>query len=406
MKKTNIYGWMMWFIAALFYALDYFQHTAPSVLIKPIANSAGISFIDVADIMSLYFPVYAISQIPAGYILDKYGVRRILAIACVVVSAGLGLMTLPEVGSLVVGRILIAIGSAFAFLGALKTASASLSARAFPVAVGLTNTIGVLGGILGQPFLNFLIMKFDWIKASLYIVFFGLILAVFIFMFLRIKKVKHVEAVKLDYRSIYRDKKIWFLAIYAGIMVGTIVNAFGELYGVSFLEDAFRLTSEKASLISSTVFIGIAVGGPLHGFIAKKFKGNHTWMIIANIGSIVSFSLIVLSALVAIPYFVLFALYFLTGFFVSSMLLAFSVARSDYPKQIHGAIFALVNMVIGVSGFVFQFMLGKMLKLFLGDYGAHLKNIAYVKGLLILLIPLLISMFLCINIARKHKTVQ
>lgn len=400
MKKTNIYGWFMWFIAALFYALDYFQHTAPSVLIKPIAASGGFNFIDVANIMSLYFPVYAVSQIPAGYILDKYGVRSVLAIASIVVSGGLAFMTIPEVAFLVIGRVLIAIGSAFAFLGALKTASASLSSKVFPIAVGLTNTIGVLGGVLGQPFLNYMILKFNWVVATNYIVVFGVILAIFILIFLRLKKSKEQEKLDLDHKEIYKDRRIWALAVYAGIMVGTIVNAFSELYGVSFLEDAFNMPSEKAAFISSMVFFGIAVGGPTHGIIAKYFGHPRNWMVISNVASIASFSVIVLAAMVTIPTFILYALYFITGFFVSSMLLAFSVARMSYPKQVHGAIFALINMVIGVSGFVFQFLLGNSLKAFLSHFGDHQPILAYTSGLLILLVPLIVSLVICIKIKK------
>ena len=75
-KRVYLEGVILWLIAAIFYGLDYLQHTAPSVLILPISNSIGINFISIANIMNVYFPIYAISQIPAGYLIERYGLRK------------------------------------------------------------------------------------------------------------------------------------------------------------------------------------------------------------------------------------------------------------------------------------------------------------------------------------------
>ena len=92
MKSTRyslFIGWIIWSIAAIFYGLDYFQHTAPSVLIKPISQGMGVGVEDIAYIMSIYFPIYAISQMPAGMLLDKFGSKIMLSISCLVMSLGI-----------------------------------------------------------------------------------------------------------------------------------------------------------------------------------------------------------------------------------------------------------------------------------------------------------------------------
>ena len=80
-KYSLFIGWIIWSIAAIFYGLDYFQHTAPSVLIKPISEGIGVGVENIAYIMSIYFPIYAISQIPAGILLDKFGSKIMLILA-------------------------------------------------------------------------------------------------------------------------------------------------------------------------------------------------------------------------------------------------------------------------------------------------------------------------------------
>jgi predicted MFS family arabinose efflux permease len=397
-QRSLFYSWWLWFVAALFFALDYFQHTAPSVLIKPIAQAAHLSVFDIGSIMSVYFPVYALAQLPAGYLLDKFGVRFVLTITCLIVSLGLYLMSIPHESTLLDGRILIAAGSAFAFLGALKTASSTLPPKIFPIAVGMTNSIGVLGGILGLPFLNYLIMKYNWVSAVHMIALFGVGLALFLLIFLRLPKSSIQQEQRSDKRvlHVFRDRNIWFLAIYAGIMVGAVVNAFSELYDVTFLESAVHITSQKAAEISSMIFIGIGVGGPLHGFIARFFKSEKTWMLIACLMTVVAFSGIIISATNHFPPAALYVLYFATGFFVSSMLLSFDVAKQAYDKSVHATIFALVNMTISFGGFVFQYLLSHLLKNAFG----------YQASFIFLLVPLAFSFILCLAFKSRQLPAQ
>lgn len=400
-EKYGPMAWFMWLIAATFYAIDYFQHTAPSVLIEPIAKSLNINLITVGNIMSIYFPIYAISQLPAGYLLDKFGIKYPLAIACLIVSLGLYMMIIPSQHMLIIGRVLIAIGSAFAFIGALKTASLWLPQAIFPVAVGMINTIGVIGGMLGQAWLNHLIIDYSWQHAITYISIFGIILAGLMLVFLRSPKTCHKQfIVEFSRLNILKDKQIWLLAVYAGIMVGTVVNAFSELYDVVFLQNSFDISSEQAAVISSMIFAGIAVGGPLHGIIANCFKQKRTWMLIGCVMTIVLFSMIVFSVKVDFHINAMFILYFLTGFFVSSMLLSFSVARCCYDKQVHATIFALINTVIGLCGFIFQFLLGEGIDLINKHAEHQYDQHVFFTSFWILLIPLLFSLFMCYKTRR------
>ena len=355
MKQQSLrLGWAMWLIAALFYALDYFQHTAPSVLIEPIAHTLKVNYTIIGNIMGIYFPLYALSQLPAGYCLDKFGIRITLTLACFIVSLGLLISSSPSLFALTLGRILIAIGSAAAFLGALKTASIWLPKYLFPLAVGLTNTIGVIGGLFGQPFLNHVIEQSTWQHALVTIALFGFLLTAVILTLLRGKSEKRgLMESPINILPILSIKNLWYLALYAGIMVGTVVNAFSELYDVVFLKHSHHVTTQVAASISSMIFIGIAVGGPLHGLIAQCFRQKHHWMVIANTMTILLFTLIVYSSKTPLTPSLLYPLYFTVGFFVSSMLLAFTYARQYYPHKIHATSFALINMVIGLCGFFF-----------------------------------------------------
>lgn len=399
-NKKLVIGWLFWLVAAIFYALDYFQHTAPSVLIKPISLDMGIGVDQIAYVMSIYFPIYAISQVPAGMLLDRFGARVMLSISCLVMSLGILLFVYePNLETMLLGRILIAIGSAVAFIGCLKVAADVLPERFFPIAVGLTNTLGVLGGIFGQLFLNYLVSLSGWKDALAYIGYFGIVWGVVIILLLTYKKEEKDVSNLVESKTsklfhsliLLKNKKLWLLAIYSGLMVGIVVNSFSELYDVVFLEQAYHVTESVAAKISVMMFVGIAFGGPSHGIIASLFGEKRIWMFICNIFTITIFSSIVLFSSIINPN-LLFILFFLLGFFVSSMLLAFSVVEEIFPKEIKGTALAIVNMVIGLCGALFQFLISYISVLLNGGpIHINVNNNVFDRAFVFLLVPLIIS---------------
>ncbi len=370
----------MWGIAAVFYGLDYLQHTVPSVLIEPISNSIGVNYIDIATIMSIYFPVYALSQIPAGYLIDKYGVKQALGWSCLTVSLGLFCMLAPFVSTIIIGRVLIAIGSAFAFIGALKTISIWFPLKYFSLFVGITQSIGVLGGLTGQVFINHLIEISGWQLALFNIALFGVFWSIIILFLLKntpglastslsfatLTSENHKK--KGDFLSLIRDKNIWLLAIYAAIMVGTVMNTFAELYDVIFLKKSMHMSAQQATHITLFIFIGVGVGAPLHGIISNWFPKQSIWMRWCALMTLIFFLSIPLASMASLSTGFLVLIYFLLGFFVSSMLLSFSIARCCYPIDSHGSIFALVNTIIGFGGFLFPLVFGQIVKLLMGHF--------------------------------------
>ena len=207
-KRVYLEGVILWLIAAIFYGLDYLQHTAPSVLILPISNSIGINFISIANIMNVYFPIYAISQIPAGYLIERYGLRKTLSTACLIVSVGLFIMSISSLDSILFGRILIAMGSAFAFIGGLKAAAIYLPNYIFPLMVGLLQSIGVIGGLIGEVFLDSLLNNIGWQNTIYYLSIFGIFWAIIIYIFIKNKvngKKQQKEKVNIKKKGYFKN---------------------------------------------------------------------------------------------------------------------------------------------------------------------------------------------------------
>lgn len=395
-NKTLLIGLLMWLIAAIFYGIVYLQHAIPSVLIKPVADSVGIDYVDVATIMSVFFPVYALSQIPAGYLIDRYNLKLTIASGCFIAGLGSLLMLVASPIAILFGRIIIAVGSAFAFVGTLKTVSMWFPKKYFPFFVGLTQTFGALGGGLsGQVLVNHFIGLMGWQKANLIVAAFALFWSAVILSFLRKNSgqsqiEKQVKLKRVDFTKIIKDKNLWCIAIYAGVMVGVVMGTFAELYDVVLLQKSLNITSQEATHITLFVFVGAGIGAPLHGIIST-WTGRRIWVIICAIITCLVFMLMPLSLTGHLGKTTLILACFFLGFFESSMMLGFALARSHYPIQVHSTVFAFVNMIIGLAGFLFPLLFALTEKL--AAHYIHFQNELLVP-LLMLVIPLVVNVFL------------
>ncbi len=124
----------------------YLDRMAISVPLLEIADDLSLSEIQVGDAVAVFYFVYAVFQVPAGLLGDRWGGRRALTLYVCVWSAamaGLGLAT--GLASLMVMRVLLGMGQA----GAYAT-TASFLRRWFPLARrGFANSAVSLGGRAG-----------------------------------------------------------------------------------------------------------------------------------------------------------------------------------------------------------------------------------------------------------------
>jgi len=259
-------AWTVWVIAALFFSIEFFQRVSPAVMANPIMHSLHINATTLGIVNSLYLYAYAIAQIPVGLILDKFGIRKPLSIACILISFGSLLFALGQVlAALAVARILIGFGSAFAFIGTLKLISNWFAERHYPFMVGLTNTLGVLGAIAGEGPFSTMVNHLGWQHSLSIVAIIGLAVALLIWLFVKDQPdfnpdccselIKHqkeppMPQVILD---IIQNKQSWLTAAYAGLMVAPII-AFGELWAVPFFEKVYGLSKIDAATVNTAIF--------------------------------------------------------------------------------------------------------------------------------------------------------
>ncbi len=141
------------------------------VFITPMETDMQWSRNEITRVLSLGIFVGALSFILMGYLYDKYGGRRVISAALIMV--GISVFLLSRVNS-IFGLILIyGILGSFASSGASFVTIHSLLAKWFYRRRGLAMSLSAAGGSIGPllfaPFCAFLIEAFDWRTAFLFI---------------------------------------------------------------------------------------------------------------------------------------------------------------------------------------------------------------------------------------------
>jgi sugar phosphate permease len=144
-------------------AIAYFARQLISVVAGPLASELSLDERQIGSIMASFFVGYALFQIPSGWLADRWGSRRCLALVATVWSLATAAMSLAG-GYASLIAIWFAVGSAQA--GVFPCAAASIrvwlpsSRRAF--ASGMLASCMSLGGALSSFVAGMLIAPLGW----------------------------------------------------------------------------------------------------------------------------------------------------------------------------------------------------------------------------------------------------
>src|SRR3990167_10224294 len=123
-KKVHLFGVLICIVGAVFYSYEYFLRISPSVMEDALRYHFALRATSFGILSAFYYYAYVPMQLPVGIMLDRYGPRLLLTIACGACVLGTFLFTLTtNFYTAATGRLFIGFGSAFAYVGVLKLAT-------------------------------------------------------------------------------------------------------------------------------------------------------------------------------------------------------------------------------------------------------------------------------------------
>jgi len=369
LQRYHYYSWLIWSLGAIFYCYEYFLRISPDVFTGDLMRTYGLGGAALGNLVAFYYYAYTPMQLPVGVLMDRYGPRLLLTVAALCCAIGSFLFAATHIVWVAsMGRFMVGFGSAFAFVGVLKLAAIWLPANRFAMVVGLATTLGMVGAMIGENALTYLVHTFGWQSTTFGSAVFGIFLGFIIWTIVRNTKKeteKELHYHKIDMEVILRDlgaalktRQVWLAGIVGGLLY-IPTSVFAELWGIPYLEQARGFSSYQAAGAVSMIFLGWAIGGPIIGFISDRLRQRRSPIII---GCLLAATLIgTLLLIPKMPMNIVFVIFLLFGMASSVENITFAIARESCAVEIAGSAVAINNMLVMFGGMLLQPIVGKML---------------------------------------------
>lgn len=414
-KTYTVLPWVIVGLGALYYCYEYFLRISPSVMVPELMKAYHLTGAEVGSLSAFYYHAYVPMQIVVGLLMDRYGPRRLLALACVCSVIGTYLFAGSHSFAIAqLGRFLVGFGAAFAFVGALKLATIWLPPNRFALISGLITSLGMIGAMAGDILLRGLVDDLGWKMTTYTTAIAGLILALAIWAIVRDVNPSpthpHYHSQRIYFKDLLRglwralrNPQIWFNGI-VGFLLYLSLSAFAELWGIPYLEQARDLSRMHAANANAMIFLGWAIGGPCWGLFSDFIGRRCLPIVMASIMGLAVICIILF--LPHLSYGLMSLLLFLFGFLSSVQILVFAICREVTHFRIAGTAIALTNMLVMLGGNLFQPVIGKLLDM--GWTGAMVDGtrlysiVTYQAALSVLPIGILVAIILTFFVRETH----
>lgn len=420
--KTDVPRYLPWlvvFSAALFFFYEFIQMNMFNTINPYLMKDFGISATAMGYVTAAYFYADVIFLFPAGMLLDRFSTRKVILTAmfiCVVSTALFARSHSIEV--VAICHFAAGIGNAFCFLSCIRLASRWFSNRQMALVVGLIVTMAMLGGMVAQTPLTWLVAKVGWRDALMWVATLGTLIIILVWFVVQDypPNTKHLHqahrqqlkalGVWESVRRVIVNKQNWFCGFYTSFM-NLPLMVLGGSWGKMYLMTVQHVSDIQASYISMVLFFGTMIGCPLIGWFSDRIALRRMPMIVFAIISLpVMLGIIYLSQLTFV---LLMSLFFLLGLFTAAQTIAYPVIAESSAKSVTSTAMGLASVLIMGGPAVFDPLFGWLMdKQWDGTivngahvYAAHAYDYAMLTLPLMLFIGLLAALFIRETNARE-----
>lgn len=257
------------------------SNLAVALTLPSFIHSFGLSETGRGEVNSSFFWAYAALQIPAGWVVDRYGVKWSYALCLLfwcLASAGTCLVTTLD--QLILLRLLVGAGEAVSVPASARWVRTNFPERRRGLAMGLYMTGTKIGPAIGAPLAVWLLTNHSW-RSMFFILGIGGLLWLIPWIWIvkdqrpdrhSTKSARTVLASRLKLSTIIASPVIW----------GTVIATFSYMYFVyycltwmpAYLTEQRHLSLSQMGMYTFFGFGGMAVVAALAGWMADFVIGK------------------------------------------------------------------------------------------------------------------------------------
>lgn len=409
MEKTENLSksWLVVMSAASFFFYSFIQMTMFSTAemknyfsdVLSIPNTAAFGLF-----AGMFLIGCVIFLIPAGILLDKFSVRKLMLGAVLLMVIGVAGMTFTH--NLAIAkffRFLTGIAHCIAFMAPLRLAPRWFPSKKLALAVGLVITFAVTGGLVSQTPMYWTITALGGKQTMFLNSGLGVLIFIMIYLFVKdhpqeagqSEAVTATESLPLweGLKKAVGNKQNWLCGFYIGLL-NLAVLLLGAIWGTNYLQYKYSyLTPEIITSIIGMIFIGTMIGSPLCGLISDKLK-NRKWTML--VGAL--FSLVVMFIIMYVnkpsPIFLYF-MFLLLGIITSAQTIGYAVIGESNNDNVLGTANGFSAVLLMGMAAIAQPLFGWLISIFGGD-----SPISYMKAIYLMPISFGIAL-LCSLLLRE-----
>ncbi len=362
----NLKSHIIYALAAAFLCYEMALQVSPSIMTSQLMRDLHIDAAGLGLMSGFYFYSYTLMQIPVGLLFDRFSSKMLISIAVVICSLGaifFGMTHTVNLASL--GRFLMGIGSAFAFIGVLVVAAHWYESKYFALLVGVAQLLAALGAMGGEAPLASAVDSFGWRSTIIVLALFGLVLGLLISLIMQdypkgyTKKqgARNELGIFKSLSIVLGNKQTWWVGLYA-FSNWAPITIFASLWGVPYLTALYKISDTMAATAIAMIWIGIAVASPILGWLSDRMGRRVIFLLIsAGLGLVCSF----VAVWVSVPLWCMFLLLLGFGMASGGQILSFAVVKDFNPHEVTGTAIGFNNMAVVAGGALFQPLVGWLL---------------------------------------------
>jgi MFS family permease len=362
-----------WIFIVIFVVLQYAMTLLSGSLLTPFMNEFQLTQSASSMIISSYYYLYIMCQIPSGVLVDRYGIKKTVIPSLIFFSvSSFWFSTTQSIHGLLLSRITMGLSASVAFIACTYIISKHFKKQSYTFMIALTETCSMLTVALISHYFSGIVSQSSWRHPFHYSGIIALCLSALICIFYQKPKThilqeKHYSLNRMQYASrlkvILSNKKIWFCGLYAGIMFGVLTSFAGMWYHPLLISKYPNF--QNLDVFSTYIFIGAAIGGPIIGVLCRYIKESKLLYLYSGCSAL----LLMIMIWIPINHRIALAIIsILLGMFLTSFVLPFKIVDGEVEESLSTAGSGMTNMLCvllspliqPIVGFIIDFLTDRM----------------------------------------------
>lgn len=357
--------WLFWLAATLLFGYGHLTRVAPGAMVDALMRDFAVGAAVLGNISAMYWYAYSIFQIPGGFLIDRFGPTRIIAVSALLCTAG-GLLFAyaPGVEAANAGRFITGAGGAALYACCIKIAHSWFDAKRFALLGGVTILIGMFGAALGQAPVAALIEIDGWRPVMFWVALAALPFGGLVLLGRRAPPAQR-DAAKTSRELIAlmgqaaASRQYWIITLFAMMIAGPAISF--PVWGIAYYMQVLGYARPDAAIFTTVALLGWAFGSLSAGWLSGRFRQRKILALGCALFGLASWTLFV--AFPAMPEAAHYVLMLMIGLSAGGIVISFILIADNCPPGTVGSATGISNTLVMLMSAAILLIMGFVLDL-------------------------------------------